>query len=158
NDRNTVQATGGNIMDHRRLLGCCVILLFSAATLRAAGGADLADAVMKGNKDAVRSLLQKKTDVNATQVDGTTALHWAVRADDLDTAELLIRAGANVSAANREGVTALQLAAINGGAAMIEKLIKAGADPNASLSKFGDTALMLTARTGKPDAIKALLD
>src|SRR5215468_6546428 len=145
-------------MDHKRLLACCVILLISAATLRAAGGADLADAVMKGNKDAVRSLLQKKSDVNATQVDGTTALHWAVRADDLETADLLIRAGANVSAANRDGVVPMQLAAINGSAAMIARLIKAGANPNAPLSKFNDTALMFAARTGKPDAIKVLLD
>ena len=41
---------------------------------------------------------------------------------------------------------------------MIEKLIKAGANPNASLSKFGDTALMLAARTGKVDAVKLLVD
>ena len=40
---------------------------------------------------------------------------------------------------------------------MIEKLIKAGADPNAALTKFGDTALMMTA-TGKTDAVKVLLD
>jgi ankyrin repeat protein len=145
-------------MDLKRVLGYCVVVLISAASLRAAGAADLADAVMKGNKDAVRTLLQKKADVNATQVDGTTALHWAVRADDLDTADLLIRAGANVSAANREGVKPMQLAALNGSAAMIEKLIKAGADPNASLSKFNDTALMITARTGKVDALKVLVD
>ena len=30
------------------------------------------------------------------QVDGTTALHWAVERDDLDMADLLIRAGARV--------------------------------------------------------------
>jgi ankyrin repeat protein len=145
-------------MDLKRVLGYCVVMLISAASLRAAGAADVADAVMKGNKDAVRTLLQKKADVNAAQVDGTTALHWAVRADDLDTADLLIRAGANVSAANREGVKPMQLAALNGSAAMIEKLVKAGADPNASLSKFNDTALMITARTGKVDALKALVD
>jgi ankyrin repeat protein len=122
--------------------------LISAASLAAAGSADLPDAVMNGNKAAVRSLLLKKADVNATQVDGTTALHWAVRGDDLETADLLIKAGANVTAANREGVMPMELAALNGSAAMIERLIKAGADPNASLSKFGDTALMFTARTG----------
>ncbi|HSU89272.1 MAG TPA: ankyrin repeat domain-containing protein, partial [Terriglobia bacterium] len=113
---------------------------------------------MNRNKDAVRSLLQKKADVNAAQVDGTTALHWAVRADDVEMADLLIRAGANVSAANREGVMPMQLAAINGNATMIEKLIKAGADPNAPLSKFKDTAVMLAARTGKGDSVKVLLD
>src|SRR5262249_45231152 len=134
--------------------GCFTLTLLLSAQSLAAASSDIADAAMNRNKEAVRSLLQKKADVNAAQVDGTTALHWAVRADDLETADLLIRAGANVSATNREGVTPTQLAAINGNAAMIEKLLKAGANPNASLSKFGDTALMLAARTGKLDAVK----
>src|SRR5439155_304277 len=46
----------------------------------------------------------------------------------------------------------------HGSAAMIEKLIKAGADVNPRLTKYGDTALMMAARTGKPDAVKVLLD
>src|SRR5437899_2239743 len=141
----------------KRVLGGCVAMFLSAAGF-AASSSDVADAVMKENKQAVRSLLQKKADVNGAQVDGTTALHWAVRWDDLETADLLIRAGANVSAATRAGATPLQLAATNGNGAMIEKLIKAGADPNAPLTKYGDTALMMAARTGKPDAIKALVD
>ena len=141
----------------RRVLGCCVVMLLSAAVLGAAVS-DLADAAMKGNKAAVRSLLQKKADVNAAQTDGTTALHWAVRLDDLETAELLIRAGANVSAATRAGATPLQLAAVNGNAAIIAALIKAGADPNAPVTKYGDTTLMMAARTGNPEAIKVLLD
>src|SRR5262249_49352520 len=132
-------------------------LLLSGQSI-AAPASDIADAVVNRNKDAVRSLLQKKEDVNAPQLDGTTALHWAVRADDLEIADLLIRAGANVAAVNREGVIPMQLAALNGSAIMIEKLIKAGANPNAPLSKFGDTALMLAARTGKGDAIKVLAD
>jgi uncharacterized protein len=141
----------------RRVAGCCVVMLLWAVKLGAAS-TDLADAVMKGNKAAVRSLLQKKVDINAAQTDGTTALHWAVRLDDLETAELLIRAGANVSAATRAGATPLQLAAINGNAAIIERLIKAGADPNVPLTKYGDTPLMMAARTGRPEAIRVLLD
>src|ERR1041385_7253398 len=138
--------------------GCFLFALLLSAQNLVAASSDLADAAMSGNKQAVRSLLQKKADVNQTQVDGTTALHWTVRADDLETADLRIRAGANVSAANREGITPMQLAATNGSAAMIGKLLKAGANPNASLSKFGDTALMFAARTGKSDAVKVLLD
>jgi ankyrin repeat protein len=144
-------------MSIRRLIGGCFVLALLSTQNIMAAGSDIADAAMNKNKDALRSLLQKKANVNAPQVDGTTALHWAVRADDLETAELLIRAGANVSAANRAGVTPMQLAATNGTAAMIEKLLKAGVDANASLSKFGDTALMLAARTGKVDGIKLLL-
>jgi ankyrin repeat protein len=142
----------------RRVLRCWLAVLLPATGLLGATASDVADAAMKGNKDAVRSLLQKKANVNAPQIDGTTALHWAVRADDLETAELLIRAGANVSAANRDGATPLLLATINGNAAIIETLIKAGADPNAPLTKYGDTALMMAARTGKTDAVKMLLD
>src|SRR5262245_20182494 len=129
-------------MSMRYAIGCGVAILLAAANAGAATS-DLADAAMKGNAAAVRTLLQKKADVNAPQVDGTTALHWAVRADDLVLADLLIAAGANVSAANREGVRPLQLAAINGSAAMLQKLMKAGADPNAPLTSSGDTALMM---------------
>jgi ankyrin repeat protein len=141
----------------RRLLGYGVAVLLPISLLGAAAS-DVADAVMNGNKAAVRALLQQKANVNAAQVDGTTALHWAVQANDLETADLLIHAGSRVSAANREGATPLMLASVNGSAAMIEKLIQAGADPNAALTKTGDTALMMTARTGKADAVKMLLD
>jgi ankyrin repeat protein len=73
-------------------------------------------------------------------------------------ADELVRAGANVKAANRFGATPLSLACTNGSAAMIGELLKAGEDPNAVVSDMGDTALMLAARTGKPDAVKVLLD
>jgi len=136
----------------------CGVWLISTTSLFCAPASEVADAAMKGNKEAVRSLVQQKANVNASQSDGTTALHWAVRADDLETVDLLIRAGANVSAANRDGATPMLLASVNGNAAMLEKLIKAGADPNAPLTKYGDTALMMAARTGKTDAVKVLLD
>jgi len=88
----------------RWALGGCAVVLLSVVRVGAAS-TELADAAMRRNGEAVRSLLQRKADVNAPQIDGTTALHWAVRLDDLDTADLLIRAGANVSAANRAGAT-----------------------------------------------------
>ena len=145
-------------MRKRWLIGSCLSVLLSVGSLHAAAASDVADAAMNGNKTALRSLLLKKADVNAPQVDGTTALHWAVRADDMEAVDLLIKAGAKVSAANREGATPLQLAALNGNALMIDKLVKAGVDPNAPLTKFKDTALMIAARTGKIDAVKTLLD
>ncbi len=126
-------------------------------SLRAAGpDARLADAAKKMDRAAIRALLEQRSDVNAPQVDGTTALHWAAYQDDLETAQLLVRAGANVKAANRNGMTPLALACTNGNAAMIELLLKAGADPN-SVFPGGETALMTAARAGKVGAVKVLL-
>jgi ankyrin len=134
-----------------------VVVALSGSPLYAAGS-EVADAVLQGKKEVVRALLLKGVDVNIPQVDGTTALHWAVRADDLEMTDLLLRAGARVSATNRDGATPMQLASLNGSAAMIGRLLKAGVDVNSPLSSSGDTTLMLAARTGKPEAVKLLLD
>jgi len=133
-------------------------VFFLASAISAAGRSELADAAMAGNTSAVRALLEKKADVKAPQVDGTTALHWAVRANNLEMTEMLLRAGADASAANQLGATPMLLAATNGNAAVLERLIQAGANPNAPISETGDTALMMAARTGALDAVKALLD
>jgi uncharacterized protein len=117
----------------------------------------LVDAVKDGNRVAVQALLRQKTNVNARETDGTTALHWAVRADDRELVGLLLRAGADARAANRYGVTPLQLAAVNGSVTMAQALLDAGADPNAVLPE-GETLLMTAARTGQPDLLRMLLD
>jgi len=122
----------------------------------AAADIRLIDAVKSGNKAAVQTLLQQRVDVNVTEPDGTTALHWAARTEDSQIVDLLIRAGARVKTANRYGATALYLASQNGNASVVEALLKAGADPNTALPD-GETALMTAARTGKVDAVKSLL-
>jgi ankyrin repeat protein len=139
----------------RAITGCCVALLLAGAAF--AAGSDVADAAMNKDKAAVRALLEKKADVNAAQADGTTALHWAVRQDDMDTVDALIHAGASVNAANRDGATAMYLACVNGSAAMVEKLLKAGVDANATFLMHGETPLMEAARTGSIDSVKVLL-
>src|SRR5437016_402090 len=117
----------------------------------------LADAAMKRDTAAVRTLLQQKVDVNAPGKDGTPALHWVVRVDDLETAKLLIRAGADAKLADRYGVTPLYLACTNGNAAMIKVLLDAGADPN-TVDPTGETALMTVAKVGDLESARLLLD
>jgi ankyrin repeat protein len=136
---------------------CSLVILLSVTAMAAESDVRLSDAAKKRDQAAVRSLLQQKVDVNASGLDGTTALHWAVRADDLETAELLLRAGANAGAKDRYGVTPLYLASVNGNAGMIRKLLDAGADPN-SIDPSEETALMTAARTGKPEALKVLIE
>lgn len=145
------------MMRATRLSRWLMVPLLSVAGVRTASGqARLVDAVKNADKAAVRTLLQQHADVNSTEADGTTALHWATERNDVDTANLLIRAGANVKAVNRYGVTPLALACISGNAASVELLLKAGADPNAALPG-GETPLMTAARTGNADIVNALI-
>ena len=122
----------------------------------AAAQATLAVAVQRNDRAAIRPLLEKKAGINATQPDGTTALHWATYHDDLDLVTRLLAAGADVQATNRYGVTPLSIAVQNGNAAIIAKYLDAGADANASLPG-GETMLMTAARTGKADAVRLLV-
>jgi ankyrin repeat protein len=144
-------------MKGRTLVGCvAVLVLCISASGRAIGPSDVADAVMHGDAAALRALLQKKSDVNAPQVDGTTALHWAVYRDNLNAADLLIASGASVKAATREGVTPLAMASLYGSVPMVERLLKAGADAR-ERGPNGETMLMFAARNGNPGLIKILI-
>jgi ankyrin repeat protein len=132
-------------------------LLLLVALYANAAGVRLVDAVKNRDKAAIRTLIQQRVDVNAPEPDGATALHWAVRTDDLETTDMLVRAGAKVDVRNRYGVTPLQLASANGNGAMVEMLLKNGADANTTLFE-GETVLMVAARAGNAAAVKALLD
>jgi len=121
----------------------------------------------------------------ASDPDGTTPLHWAVRANDLNAVQQLLKTGANPDAANRYGVTPLSLAAENASAPMIQALLKAGAHPNNAIlmdaartgngevvrmllargadanareSSLGETALMWAAAENHPEAVRALIE
>ncbi len=146
----------------RASLACilvCGLTLLVAVTGTSAGESrsPLADAVQKQDREGTDRLLQQHVDVNAPQVDGMTALHWAVYNDDLETLKRLLAVGADVQMTNRYGVPSLSLACQNGNTAIVESLLEAGADPNATL-RGGETALMTAARTGKPGPVKTLLD
>src|SRR6185503_3713923 len=139
------------MMAMKRFGACGLILLLCASGARgAAPEAVLADAAERMDRAAVRALLQQRADVNAPQVDGMTALHWAAYRDDLETGALLVRAGADVKAANRYGVTPLSMACVNGNGEMIELLLKAGADPYTALP--GGEAALMTAVFGSAPA------
>ena len=116
----------------------------------------LIDAAKRSDKDAIRSLIQKKADVNVAEGDGATALHWAAYRDDLEIADLLLKAGAKVNAANDLGATPLWAASQNGSASMVKRLLDAGANPNLALLA-GETPVMVAARGGYAAVVELLL-
>ena len=143
------------------------IALVSLITLLSAGAvligtpatAPVVEAAMRGDREAVRVLLQKGTDVNVALSDGMTALHYAAAIGDAQMAEMLLYAGANAQAKTRlNDYTPLHLASESGSAAIIKALLAAGADVNAKTTVSGVTPIHLAASSGKIDAVNALLE
>jgi ankyrin repeat protein len=141
----------------------CLVTLVSSVSVAAAPARRvdprLIQAVKSRDVEAVRALLKqgsKQIDVNATEGDGATALHWAADRDDLPIADLLIRAGAHADVADDLGTTPLHLACTNRSGVMVERLLDAGGNANSPLLD-GETPLMTCARSGDARAVKALL-
>ena len=137
---------------------CVGALIWVAVPLAGAGGSSVADAAMRGDAAAVRSLLQQHADVNAPQGDGMTALHWAAEQGDAALAAALLKAGASAAAGTRVGRhTPLHIAAKEGRAAVVRLLVDAKADVNAPTST-GAAPLHFAASSGSRESVAILLD
>lgn len=141
------------------LSGAILLQAAAAATPGAPSGnnARLAEAARRGDKPAVAALLKDRSEVNKTQADGTTALHWAAYAGDAELVKQLIAAGANVNAANELGATPLWLASSKGHLAAVRELLAAKADASTALLS-GESAVMTATDRGAADVVQALLD
>ena len=142
-------------MTYRHVPVCSVVVLLLCHGA-AAAEALLVDAAEQQDITTIRKLLDDGVDVDAAQVDGMTALHWAAYHDDLPVATLLVEHKADVNAKNRYGVPPLSLACTNGNGRIVKLLLDAGADPSAKL-RSGETPLMTAARTGRVAPVKALI-
>ena len=146
---------------HRLPIWLIIPLGFAAACAAYGATVDtgrpaIVEAAKQNNKAELKALLAKKTDPNAADADGSTALLWTAYHDDVESAGALIRAGAKPNAATDLGVTPLWQASENGNSAMVKLLLGAGADPNLALLS-GETPLMVASRSGYPDAAEQLL-
>jgi ankyrin repeat protein len=139
------------------LIASCAIALTAASPAWAQGDLRLVAAMKNQNGSAARALIRQKVDVNAIDVDGSTALQWAAHWNDLDTVKALLAAKAKPDVANRYGVTPLHEAATIGSATIVNALLRAGAPADATYGD-GETALMLAARAGSVESVKLLLE
>ena len=136
------------------------LLLAASLTgaVHAQAPATIAEAAQAKNAAAVKAFLKDGADVNASQGDGMTALHWAALNGDAEMASMLVVAGANVSARTRiGGYTPLHLAAQIGHANVIAPLVAAGAVVSAATTT-GATPLMHAAHSGNTDAVRILIE
>src|SRR5687768_14310318 len=111
------------------LLGVLGLPLLAGASLGAdSGNASPVDVAKQGDRSALQALLDRGTNVNMAQADGTTALFWAGSRNDAPMVDLLLKAGADANAANDYGATALYVAAANADEAVAVKLLDAKGD------------------------------
>lgn len=137
------------------LAALAVSMLLTSA---AAPDSPLADAAMKGDAVAVRTLLASGADVNAARGDGMTALHWAAETGNAEITGILVSAGAILEVTTRLGAyTPLHVAGRKGAAGVIRALLDAGANPR-SVAATGSTPLHLVAGAGSAQGAKHLLD
>jgi ankyrin repeat protein len=106
---------------------------------------------------AMRYLIQKGANVNATNAAGNTALHFAAKSHMLEGCKLLIAAGAEVDHANKKGKTPLYMACgDNYNGVLVEFLIQKGINVNHK-NKNGKTALQLAIQNNLHSDIITLL-
>src|SRR5258706_15376892 len=90
-------------MMRKSLASLLFVGALSAGLIHAASPASsIVDAASQGNRDAVRTFLKDGADVNTSQPDGMTSLHWAAQKGDIELAKTLLYAGANMKARSEE--------------------------------------------------------
>jgi ankyrin repeat protein len=128
---------------------------FDPNTLDPKGQHGLFLALMEPSPKAAQALIDwPKTDVNALNDKGESALMLAALKNQQDLADRLIKKGADV---NKTGWTPLHYAASGGHLAIISLLLENSAYIDAE-SPNGTTPLMMAAMYGTPAAVNLLLE
>jgi ankyrin repeat protein len=117
----------------------------------------LANLIQNGERAAALAMIDDGADVNATQGDGSTPLHWAVYKVDHELVAELLEHGAKADVTNKYGSSPLAEAVKLGDLPLVTQLLDAGADVD-SPNGDGQTALMLAARVGKLEVAKLLVE
>ena len=108
--------------------------------------------------EAMQEALARGAEIDAVQLPSqATALHHAVRHENMEMLAFLVEAGANMEMGNTHGYTPLYVAAQLGMQEAFDFLLASGADPNAQ-SKNGSVPLHAAINNYRVDCVKSLLD
>lgn len=114
-------------------------------------------AVLKGNIDALKTILNNKEVANLLDANKNTPLHIAMVEPKPEIIKLLLDHKANPNIKNPHKVTPLHLAACKkDGLEAVLLLIKAGAKINRA-DKYGNTPLHIASRYGHKEIVEALI-
>ena len=114
------------------------------------------DAAAIGAVDEVRQHLEQGADVNVTDDDRFSSLHWAAFGGYTEMVEILIDQGATIDLQNDDSLTPLHTAVLAGHANIVKQLLAFGADPDIT-TRDGNTARDMAQIRGR-NSLLALFD
>ncbi len=106
-------------------------------------------AAQKGHVDILRAVIEHGADVEATDDDQATALHYCAEAEAID---FLVEAGANIEAKDGEGCTPLHCAAAYLSIEALTALLEHDANINAQDNVLGNSLYRAAANAGEQGA------
>ena len=138
--------------------GVIILLVFFGLTSTSWTSDNIHEAIIKGNLDAVKTILETNVDLlEARNSDNLTPLLLVSIHGQTEIARFLIEKGADIHAGDNENSTALHNAAAQGHSAVLSLLIDKGARIN-QCDGNGMTALHFAASYGRPECAKLLLE
>lgn len=136
----------------KRIALISICLLLASAAQAQDKNEEFFAAVRKGDVAAVKTLLDKGTDVNAKTQYGATALSFACDRGYTEVVKLLLDRGADVNATDTfYGETPIGWALWKGHTEVVKLLVARGA-------RGKETALIVGAESGNIEIVKAVLD
>lgn len=117
---------------------------------------DLIEAVKSNNIYKARYLITKGTDINFQDIDGLSAINWAIITHNTQMFQMLIDAGSNINICDKSGKSPLCISAYLDKSPFYRFLINNGADVNHK-SNDGNSILHASVNQNNIKAVKYLV-
>jgi ankyrin repeat protein len=130
-----------------------IIALALSSTVFAGAYEEMEEALIRGDTNAIITLINRGMEVNSVDRQGNTLLIQSIQRDLPDLFDYLMQRRARINTRNRNGETALSIAAYLGRADYVRRLVDAGAEINF----FGWPPLVYAAYNGHTKIVDYLI-